>query len=47
MQRSQHIMQHLYLIVPSIPSHLHKTTDTPAQRVIVPICRWDGSATHH
>jgi hypothetical protein len=46
MQQSRRTAQRLYLVVLPIPSHRSNPANTPAQRVIVPICRRGVSAAH-
>jgi hypothetical protein len=46
MQQSRHTAQRLSLVVFPIPSHHRNPADTPAQRVIVPICRRGVSAAN-
>ncbi len=46
MQQFHSIAQQPSLIVFPLPAHLGAHTNTPAQRVIVPICRRGVSATH-
>jgi len=47
MQQFYSTMQRLFLIVFSLSTHHGTLANTPAQRVIVPICRRDVFVTHH